>query len=187
MLFSNNHKVDDREPSGKKYHQMGPKCIRSILSVFNIFFWIVVVLLYARIKTTDKLMQFNILIFEFFYPYVHKVIRIICCKVVNVLGRSALQPLDQSMASYKVGPGFSGFIHSGVEILHRRKWISLSWQPVAMLDYPHVPKASSNSHKTLGSRFLSLSFTVRFLAWVCFSYLCEGASPDVKKGTSTLK
>lgn len=72
-------------------------------------FLIMVILLYARIKTTGKLMQFNVLISEFFYSYVNKAIRIICCKVVNVLERSIVQPLDQSMVSYKVRPGFPGF------------------------------------------------------------------------------
>lgn len=55
-----------------------------------------------------QLMQLNILIFEFFYPYVHKAIVIICCKIINVLGRSTVQPFDQSMVSYRVRAGFSG-------------------------------------------------------------------------------
>lgn len=55
-----------------------------------------------------KLMQLNILTFEFFYPYVHKAIGIICCKIGNVLGRSTAGLFDQSMVSYRVRAGFSG-------------------------------------------------------------------------------
>lgn len=58
----------------KKYHQLAPKCIRSSLSTApsHIFFKIMVILFYMRIKTTGKLIQFNVLTFEFFHPYVDK-------------------------------------------------------------------------------------------------------------------
>lgn len=95
----------------KKCYQLGPKCIRFILYMvpFHAFFKNKVKLLHVRIKTTGKLLQFNVLIFEFFYPYVHKAIGIMCCKVVNVLVRSTVQSLDQSMVFYKVRLSFSGF------------------------------------------------------------------------------
>lgn len=189
-----NHEVEEREPPGNKYQKSGPKLwwhLRSMSSMFpfHIFLWIMV-MLYVRSKTTDKLMQFKVLIFEFLYSYIHSH-RIICCKVVKVLRRSTVQSLDQSRARNKIRPGFSGLYSL---------W---SWNPPQMeTDQPlwatcynallsSCPESLIKFAQLSGTKIPLpiLSFIPRFLAWLFLSYWCEGASSDLEKlwGTSSLK
>lgn len=72
----NDHEVEEREPPGNKYQSQGQNfddilglCHQFFLFIY--FLQIMVMLSYMRSKTTDKLMEFKVLIFDCLYPYIH--------------------------------------------------------------------------------------------------------------------